>query len=263
MQRGGTREVPQNRHPDRVGEHLDRPQPDRRVGHYQHPCTRLDRPLGRLEHAVGTVGDVRQIDRAHARRLVRLVGGCGEQLHPLEHRQVGRGAHQLVVFDEVDAAQRGGPEDRRCVGRRQPRARLEHVQQQRTIAHPGELAQAAHPEPWAGELALERLRQLQVDQLRLHRGGRVVADQGVQQLRQARPEVDRRKRQGGVVTDRAGQPSRGVGGWYRQPCTTRPSCAAFSSAVRPGTSTQVPVVCPTANLDTRAHGSTSASSSSA
>ena len=39
----------------------------------------------------------------------------------------------------------------------------------------------------------ERLRQLQVDQFGLHRGGRVVADQGVQQLRQGGPDVDRWK----------------------------------------------------------------------
>ena len=188
------RVVGEDRHPDHLGQALQPPVADRRVGAHDRPGTGVHGSARGVEHPVRPVRDVREVDDVAAGLVPGALPRGQVGLDPVHHRGERRVAHQLVVLDEVDAAQGRLVEDLGTGLRGQPGARLDHVEHEGPVVHPDELAHALDPEPRADQLLGQRVRHLEVDELGLHRRRDVVADRRREQHRDRRADVHRRQR---------------------------------------------------------------------
>ena len=185
--------VGQDRHAGHVGQALQPPVADRGVGAHHRAGAGVHRRLRVVQHPVRAVRHVRDVDDVAAGLVAGALPRRQVGLDPVGDRRERRVAHQLVVLDEVDAAQRRVVEDRRALLRGEPGARFDHVEDERPVVHTDQLAHALDPEPRADQRLGERVGQFEVDELGLHGRRDVVADRRGEQHRDRRPEIHGRQ----------------------------------------------------------------------
>ena len=171
-------------------------------------------------------------------------------LDPLGERRIGRAHQLLVVLDEVDAGvDEFAHQLRRLVGRKAER-RLDDGADDRAAAHAGQPARAFHAVLRAGMRAGEGRRQFQPDDAdaATARDGIGPADADRHQRREICADgLDRKADLGirrGCRAARGGVRLREGRDGQRLEIgrqSTRAATRAFSSAVSPGTGTNVPV----------------------
>ena len=117
-----------------------------------------------------SAGHVHKISRADACLLVCCLCRSLEFLDTLLRAAVGRVAHELIVLDHIHAAACCLVKDPGGFCRTQPRAGLDHVQEQRTLFNAHVFPQSFNTVPRSTEICEVLLRKINVQELYLSGG---------------------------------------------------------------------------------------------